>query len=197
MKVLGVCSSPKKQGGATLSSLKICINSIKENGVDAEIIDLSGYSFTHCISCDYCSGNFGCSQDDDFTNKIFEKLKQEDVKGFVFASPVYFGGINALMRSFLERCIPFRRNGFKFSNMVAGAITVGRSRNGGQELAAMDIISACLIQDMIVVADSKPTSHFGGIFHSGADGGVENDKTGILTSLNLGKKIAHVVRKLA
>jgi hypothetical protein len=60
----------------------------------------------------------------------------------------------------------------------------------------MDIVKNCLIHGMIVVPDAPPTSHFGGMLWSGIPDGIDRDEMGIKTAVNLGKKVAEIVKKL-
>ncbi|UCH96697.1 MAG: flavodoxin family protein [Candidatus Aminicenantes bacterium] len=196
MKVLGICGSPKKENSTTLFALKKAMEAVEKNSVDSQILVLSQYTFSGCLDCGACRKQLDCSIDDDFKHIILPVLKDPGVKGMIYASPVYFGGVTWLMKAFLDRSLVFRRNGFKFENRVAGVLTVGKSRHGGQELAAMDLVKNCLIHGMIVVPDCPTTSHFGGMLWSGIPEGIENDRMGIETAVNLGKKVAEIVKKL-
>ncbi len=196
MKVVGINASPKKSGSTTLFGLTKAMERVQEAGLETEVIELSKYGFTGCVDCGACRKAYTCSIDDDFTNSLIPVLKDESIRGMILASPVYFGGVTHLMKSFIDRCVLFRRNQFRFEGLVSGVLTVGKSRNGGQELAAMDLIKNALIQGMIVVPDSSPTSHFGGILWSGHENGIEKDDAGIITAENLGRNVADTVLKL-
>lgn len=196
MKIIGICGSPKKKDSTTLFSLKKAMEECAAEGFETEIINLAEYTFNGCGDCGYCKEKLGCSQKDDFTTEILPKLNDPSIKGMILASPVYFGGVTSQMKAFMDRSVPFRRNGYMFADMVAGALTVGRSRNGGQELAAMDIVKNCMIQGMTVVPDGIPTSHFGANLWSGKPEGIETDEIGIQTAVNLGKRVAQTAKKL-
>jgi len=197
MKVIGISGSPKKKDSTTLFALEKAMEQCKEAGLETEIIDLSEYRFNGCIDCSLCKTKIDCSQNDDYKEHIMPLLNDENIKGFIFASPVYFGGVTAQMKALMDRMVMFRRNGFMYENVVAGALSVGRSRHGGQELTSMDIVKNAMIQGMIVVPDASPTSHFGGNLWSGHPDTIENDDHGIKTSENLGKKVAEIVKKLS
>ncbi|MBN2341313.1 MAG: flavodoxin family protein [Deltaproteobacteria bacterium] len=190
-KILGICGSPNGEKSTTLFALRKTLEECSAKGFETEIIQLSQYSFGGCVDCGACRKKLTCSQKDDFTEKLISKLNDPDIAGFVFASPVYFGGITGQLKSFLDRAVIFRRNGFLFANKIAGALTVGRSRNGGQELAAMDIIKSALIHGMAVVSDAAPTSHFGGNLWSGHPDSITGDDSGIETARNLGINMAY------
>jgi multimeric flavodoxin WrbA len=196
MKILGICGSPNVEDSTSYRAVEIALEEAEKQGFDTEIIHLGEYSLNPCQDCGACRTQLKCSQNDDFSNKILPKLDDDNVVGFILSSPVYFGGMTAQLKMFIDRAVMFRRNGFKFENKVAGAIAVGRSRNGGQELTVIEIAKAMMVHGMIIVPDSSPTSHFGGILHSGAEGGMENDETGIKTARNLGYKVAEISKKL-
>lgn len=194
--ILGICGSPKKKGSTTLFALKKALSAAEKTGVKTRLLKLADYKFSGCIDCGGCRSKLECSLKDDFSLKIFPILRDPEIKGFIYASPVYFGGVTAQIKAFIDRCVLFRRNDFLFEDKVAGVLTVGKSRHGGQELAALDLIKNCLIQGMIVVPDASPTSHFGGLLWSGKPEGIEKDKMGIQTAHNLGKKVALTIKKL-
>jgi len=196
MKIVGICGSPKREGSTTLFALKRALSKVEELGIETLTINLADYQFYGCKDCGFCRGRIDCSIKDDFKEKIIPLLNDPDIKGFIFASPVYFGGVSSQMKAFFDRSVMFRRNGFKWEELVCGALTVGRSRHGGQELAAMDIIKNGLIHGMTVVSDASPTSHFGAMLWSGYETGIENDVHGLSTADNLGKRVASATKKL-
>ncbi len=196
MKIIGICGSPRKNKSTTLFSLEKALKAAEHGGIKTSLINLSDYTFSGCIACGKCRKEITCSIDDDFKNKIIPLLNDSEIKGIIYATPVYMGGVTSLMKAFIDRCVMFRRNGFLFKDIIAGALTVGNSRNGGQELAALDIIKSCLIQGMIIVPDAPPTSHFGGLLWSGNPEGIEGDNEGIKSAVNLGEKMAEIVKKL-
>lgn len=196
MKVIGICGSPKKVGSTTLFGLKKAMEQVSECGVDTDILELSNFNFTGCDACGDCKKTGYCSINDDFSSKIFGILDDPEIKGFIFASPVYFGGITSQMKTLIDRCVVFRRRGFDWENKVAGVLTIGNSRNGGQELAAMDLVAFSMIHGMVIVPDASPSSHFGAMLHAGVEGGVSNDELGLETAINLGRKVGEITKKL-
>jgi len=196
MKIVGICGSPKGENSTTRFALNKALGAAERLGVTVQLIELKDYQFTGCQDCGLCRKQLDCSLNDDFKHKLLNLFKEKEIKGMIYASPVYFGGVTAQMKAFMDRCIPFRRNGYLFEDRVAGVLTVGKSRHGGQELTAMDLVKNCLIHGMTVVPDRSPTSHFGGMLWSGHPDGIENDKAGIETAENLGKRVAEIALKL-
>ena len=194
MKVIGICGSPKKKNSTTLFALNRALEACRAEGVEAELLELSRYSIQGCNDCDVCREKPSCPIKDDFSGTIAGLLGDGGIKGFIFASPVYFGGVTSLMKAFFDRSVLFRRNGFAFEHRIAAALTVGRSRHGGQELAALDIVKYCLIQGMIVVPDGSPSSHFGANLWSGGPDGIEHDTTGLEMAAGTGRNVAKLVK---
>lgn len=195
MKVIGISASPRKDGN-TEFAVKRVLKSVKDNNSDVEtiFISLAGKEIKPCNACGACRKELNCVIKDDF-NDIAEILKDDSIEAIVFGSPVYMGGVTGLGKSFLDRTVMFRRNNFRFSNKIGSAVSVGGSRNGGQELTIQSIHASFLIHDMIIVGDSQKTSHFGGIGYERVEGGIENDKEGLATFDNLGVKIAGLLKK--
>lgn len=196
MKILGICGSPKGKNSTTRFALEKALEAAEKAGVATQMLELRNFQFGGCRDCGTCREELDCSLDDDFKHSLLPLLQEEDIKGMIYASPVYFGSVTAQMKAFIDRCVSFRRNGFVFQDRVAGVLTVGKSRHGGQELAAMDLVKNCLIQGMTVVPDRAPTSHFGGMLWSGHPDGIKKDQMGIETAENLGQRVAEIVIKL-
>ena len=195
MKIIGVSASPRKNQ-STCFALEQCLDEVKlasdasGKSIDVEIIDLANLKIHGCISCDACKKGLICSQDDDFQQMI-SKFADPDVLGIIVASPVYMGCMSSQSKAFIDRSVIFRRNGFMFRNKLGGAIAVGGSRNGGQELTIQAIHAGMMIHDMIIVGDGD---HFGGATWGKHPDGYEADSTGITTARNLGKRMVEIVQ---
>ena len=196
MKIVGISCSPRK-GKSTKYGLEICLQAVKETAPEAEImlIDLSELKVNGCIACGKCMKILECSQEDDFA-KMIPILSDPGLVGLVVATPVYLGSMTSQCKAFLDRCVMFRRNGFLFRDKVGGVIAVGGFRNGGQELAIQAVQAAMLVQDMVVVGDGRPTSHYGAALWSGHPDGIEKDTVGLETARNLGRRVAEVATRM-
>ncbi|BCZ48147.1 flavodoxin [Clostridium gelidum] len=108
MKIYAINGSPRKnKNTATLlqKALDGVKQSVKDQEVETEIINLYDLKYTGCKSCFACKrlggSSYGkCAIRDDLY-EILEKLSQAD--GLIFGSPVYFGNISGQLQSFLER----------------------------------------------------------------------------------------------
>ena len=196
MKVVGISCSPRK-GKSTFYALDTCLQAAKEavSGVETILIELSEMKINGCIACGKCMKVLECSQEDDFV-KMIPILSDSELAALVIATPVYFGSMTSQCKAFLDRCVMFRRNGFLLRNKVGGVIAVGGVRNGGQELAIQAVQAAMLVQDMVVVSEGRPTSHYGATLWSGHPDGIEKDTFGLETARNLGERVAEVAGRM-
>jgi multimeric flavodoxin WrbA len=177
--------------------LEVCLQAAKEAVPEAEtmLMELSDMKINGCVACGKCMKVLECSQEDDFV-KMIPILSDSALAGLVVATPVYFGSMTSQCKAFLDRCVMFRRNGFLLRDKVGGVIAVGGVRNGGQELTIQMVQAAMLVQDMIVVSEGKPTSHYGATLWSGHPDGIEKDTFGLETARNLGRRVAEVAAKM-
>ncbi len=193
MKIIGISTSARKNKSSHFLMEK-CLQEASRTAeklgksLDVELIDLATLKFHGCIACDTCKKDLSCSQQDDF-QQIIPKLADPKVAGIIIATPVYMGCMTSQAKAFLDRTVMFRRNGFLFKNKLGGAIAVGGSRNGGQELTIQAVHAAMMIHDMIIVGDGD---HFGGAAWGNHPEGYQNDTTGIDTAKNLGRRITEV-----
>jgi multimeric flavodoxin WrbA len=73
---------------------------------------------------------------------------------------------------------------------------VGGARNGGQELTIQSVQAALFCQEIIVVGESRPSSHFGpGLWNQGDN--VSQDEVGLKATDNLGRRVAEVALRVA
>ena len=193
MKIIGVSASARINK-STSFLLKQCLEKAKSSAVEmgktleVELIDLAPLKFNGCIACDACKKGVLCSQEDDF-QQLIPKLGDPEVAGIIIATPVYMGCMSSQAKAFIDRTVLYRRNGFLFRNKLGGVITVGGSRNGGQELTIQAVHAAMMIHDMIIVGDGD---HFGGAAWGNHPDGYQKDQIGIQTAKNLGKRMTEV-----
>ena len=106
-KVLIISSSPRKNG----NSQALCeqfAKGAKEAGNQVQLIRLMEKKIGFCYACDGCMRNSGiCVQKDDMA-EIIQLFQEADV--IVFATPVYFYGISAQMKTFIDRMYPIWQN---------------------------------------------------------------------------------------
>lgn len=101
--VLIISSSPRKNGNSQMLCESF-LQGAKEKGHSVELIRLIDQKIGFCRACDACMKNGGtCILKDDM-QKLIELYKKADV--IVLATPVYFYGISAPMKVFIDRMYP-------------------------------------------------------------------------------------------
>jgi multimeric flavodoxin WrbA len=93
----------------------------RDKGATVKAYDLNDPGFRGCQGCFYCRKNPGCSVED--TLSSYYKTAGE-VKGIVFASPIYFGDISGQGKMWLDRMFPMQ-DGKSFSPRYPGKRVVG------------------------------------------------------------------------
>lgn len=113
MRVYAINASPRKKWN-TATILQHALDGARDAAPDAqtEMIHLYDYKYKGCISCFQCkrlgSPSYGkCAVKDEIT-PVIDKLLEADV--IIFGSPIYFGNVTGMLRSFEERLF--------FSNFV-------------------------------------------------------------------------------
>lgn len=102
MKVLTLLGSARKKGN-TATILNWVEDQLKTMGHEVESIYLSSHDINGCLGCAKCKESpdtIGCIRNDD-APVILDKLIGADLA--VFASPLYFWGFTAQMKSLLDR----------------------------------------------------------------------------------------------
>lgn len=105
--VLIISSSPRKNGNSQMLC-EAFKKGVEESGNFAKLIRLAEKNIGYCKACDFCMKNDGvCVQKDDMS-EILDAYKKADV--LVLATPVYFHGVCAQMKTFIDRTYPIWQN---------------------------------------------------------------------------------------
>ena len=116
MKVLLVNGSPHKEG-CTYTALCEVSKALNENGVDTDIFWIENKPLSGCIACKKCKDNNRCV----FNDSVNEFLDiAGDYDGFIFGSPVHWGGACGTITSFMDRVFYGRRK--LFQNKLAATV---------------------------------------------------------------------------
>lgn len=97
--VLGVLGSPRK-GGNTDLLLDAALEGAKEGGAEVRKIVLSTLDIHPCAACGGCADGGGCVIADDMV-PLYSLIDEADV--IIVASPVYFDGVSAQTKAFIDR----------------------------------------------------------------------------------------------
>lgn len=104
MKVLAFNCSPKMDKGITALILNPFLEGMKEAGADVELFYTKKLDIGLCLGRLECFVEGACIQKDDMQT-LLPKLQDADV--WVFATPVYWGGVVGGMKNLIDRMTPF------------------------------------------------------------------------------------------
>lgn len=103
MKLLGISTSPRRQGNTELL-LDEVLRGAKDAGGKVEKIVLKDLHIAPCLECEECVEAGQCVVQDDM-RMIYEKLIETD--RLAFASPIFFMGLCAQAKALVDRCQAF------------------------------------------------------------------------------------------
>ena len=182
MKVVLVNGS-RRDAGCTYTALSVIADTLKENGVESEILQVGKQVKHPCMGCYACQKLKKCVFDDDVVNEYAKKIAEAD--GFIIGEPVYYGGPASQAQMFMDRL--FYSHGSEFAFKPAAAIA--SCRRGGLT-AAMDRMNKYFtIAQMPIVS----SNYWNGI-HGNAPEEVMKDEEGIQIMRILGKNMAWLLK---
>lgn len=100
MKVLALIGSPRKKGN-TETLLRAVLQGAEAAGGEIELIRLCDLHILPCIGCGGCDKTGECVLQDDMQAMYPKILESQRV---ILASPIYFYGITAQAKGFVDRC---------------------------------------------------------------------------------------------
>lgn len=101
--ILIISSSPRKNGNSQMLCEQFK-RGAEEKGHTATLIRLMEKKIGFCRACDGCMRNDGTCVLNDDMEEILKLFQEADV--LVLATPVYFYGISAQMKTFIDRTYP-------------------------------------------------------------------------------------------
>ena len=189
MKVVAFNGSPRKDGN-TATLLKRVLQVLEARGIKTELIQLAGTPLRGCNACRTClaTKNKRCAIEDDNVNEYIQKMLEAD--GIILGSPVYFSMMTPELKALIDRVGYVARANSDMFRRKVGAAVVSVRRAGA--IPTFDAINHFfLISQMII-----PGSSYWNIGVGQKKGGVEGDKEGIETMVDLGKNMAWLIKKL-
>lgn len=188
MKVVAFNGSPKADGN-TYQCLNMVAESLRKENIDVEIIHVGNKTIRGCMDCGTCikNQNRKCVIKDE-VNTWIEKMQEAD--GILLGSPVYFGGINGTMKSFLDRAFFVSVvNGSLFRHKVGASIT--SVRRAGALPTFNDLNNYFTTSEMVIAS-----SNYWNIAFGAAPGEVNKDPEGKQIMSILGKNMATLLKQL-
>jgi len=188
-KVVAVNGSARKDGNTAIL-LRTVLKELEAEGIETELIQLSGAKIHGCLACRECSKRKDrrCGQTGDMGNAYIEKMEQAD--GILLGSPTYVADISPEIKALMDRaCLVSKANGGIFRRKVGAAVVAVR-RAGA--IHAFDALNHFFfISEMIV-----PGSSYWNIGIGREIGEVEQDAEGMQTMKTLGQNMAWLLKKI-
>src|ERR1035438_6246474 len=188
-KVVAFNGSARK-GGNTSILLKYVLKELENEGIETELIEMSGTKIHGCLACRECSKrkDHRCGQTGDIGNALIDKMALAD--GILLGSPTYVADISPEIKALMDRaCLVSKANGGLFRRKV-GAAGVAVRRAGA--IHAFDALNHFfLLSEMIV-----PGSSYWNIGIGREIGDVEKEEEGIQTLKVLGQNMAWLLKNI-
>jgi multimeric flavodoxin WrbA len=189
MKVIAFNGSARR-GGNTAILLGYVMGELQAEGIETEMVELSGTSIHGCLACRKCSARKDrrCSQTNDMGNVYIDKMAAAD--GILLGSPTYVTDVSPEIKALIDRaCMVSGANGGMFRRKVgAGVVAVRRAG----AIHAFDTLNHFfLITEMII-----PGSSYWNIGIGREPGEVEADEEGIRTMKVLGRNMAWLLKSI-
>jgi len=188
MKAVGIVGSPRKDGN-TEFLVNEALDTLKNEGIEVELISLRGKKLEPCNACYACREQKKCVLDDDF-EPIYIKMVEADA--IIIGSPVYYGSATAETMALLARAgVVAGQTGKVFSRKVGGPIAI--ARRAGHNFTYAQLLFWFMINDFIV-----PGSTYWNVALAGAGGkrDIRDDEEGIRTVRRFAENVAWLLNKL-
>jgi multimeric flavodoxin WrbA len=189
MKVVAFNGSARKDGNTAIM-VKTLFAELEKEGIDTELVQLSGKKVRGCIACYKCfeNQNQRCSVDNDDINDCIGKMVEAD--GIILASPTYFADLTSEIKALIDRAgMVSIANNAMMARKVGAAVAV--ARRGGSIHTFDSLNHFFFISQMIVPGSSYWNMGFGRNI-----GEVEQDEEGLRTMTVLGQNMAWLLKKL-
>lgn len=183
MKVLMINGSPRVNGNTSIA-LKEMETIFKEEGIEAEIVQIGNKAIRGCIACGYCHKEGKCVFNDE-VNELAMKFK--DASGLVIASPVYYASANATLIACLDRL--FYSTSFDKTMKVGASVVC--CRRGGASATFDELNKYFTITNMPIVS-----SQYWNSIHGRAIGEAILDEEGKQTMRTLAKNMVFLMKSI-
>ncbi len=184
MKALLINGSARANGNTRIA-LEEVGKTLKENGVDYEIVGIGTKPVHGCIACGRCRETGRCLFDDDPCNLFAEKLAASDA--LIVGTPTYYGQPNGALLAVMQRLF-YSRSDLAMNKPAAG---IAVCRRGGATAALQSLTMMFQLQHMPMV-----TSQYWNIVYGRAEGEAALDTEGMQTMRALGHNMAFLLKHI-
>lgn len=194
MRVVAFNGSPHKKGN-TYIMLRRCLDTIENEGISSELINLGTSDIKPCMGCDACrkAGDERCVINDPL-NDWFAKIVESD--GLLLGSPCYFWNMHPTMKCFIDRVGYLARGKLRkgegnnvLRHKVGAALAVDGYTGAPMTVQQMQVLF--MTTQMIV-----PGACYWPVGKGVKPGDVENDKGGLSYAEDLGREMAWLIKKI-
>ena len=183
-KVLFINGSPN-ENGCVSTAMDEVITVLNENGIQTEKIWLGKKAMPDCMACMKCQETGKCVFQDQ-VNEIASEI--DEIGGIIVGSPVYYGGPNGRLTSFLDRLF-FSIPDDKFNGKLGASIV--SCRRGGASAAFERLNQYFLMENMHVVS-----SQYWNQVHGFSAEDVKKDEEGLQTMRTLARNIVWLLKAI-
>ena len=185
MKVLLINGSPRENGN-TFRALSEVGVTLKEEGIDSEIISIGRKAVQGCIACGMCGRTGKCTFNDEPYFKVMRAVK-DGIDGLIVGSPVYYGGPNGSLCALLDRVFYSLGPDLEYKPWASVVVC----RRGGASAAFDRLNKYFTIQNMPIVS-----SQYWNMVYGQTPEQAEQDEEGMQTMRTLAHNMAWMLRKL-
>lgn len=183
MNVLMINGSPNAKG-CTYTALSEVAETLHQEGIETEIIQIGNKDIRGCIGCRQCKKTGACVFSD-IVNEIAPKFVACD--GIIIGSPVYYASANGTLVSFMDRLF---YSASCDKTMKVGAAVVS-CRRGGASATFDELNKYFTISGMPVVS-----SQYWNSVHGNTPEEVKQDAEGMQIMRTLGKHMAFLMKSI-
>lgn len=189
MRVIAFNGSARRDGNTAILINHVFAELTKE-GIETEMIQLSGTKIKGCIACYKCWENKDrrCAVKDDNVNEFIEKMLESD--GIILASPTYFADVSTELKALIDRAGMVSRANSDMLKRKVGAAVVAERRGGA--IHVFDTINHFFLIGQMIV----PGSIYWNMGIGKDKGDVEKDEEGLRTMRILGENMAWLLKKI-
>ncbi len=184
MKALLINGSARANGNTRIA-LEEVGKTLKENGIDYEIVGIGPKPVHGCIACGRCRETGRCVFDDDPCNLFAEKLAASDA--LIVGTPTYYGQPNGALLAVMQRLF-YSRSDLAMNKPAAG---IAVCRRGGATAALQSLTMMFQLQHMPMV-----TSQYWNIVYGRAEGEAALDTEGMQTMRALGRNMVFLLKRI-
>lgn len=189
MKVIGINGSARKDGNTSIIINQI-FKELNNNGIETELIQLSGENIQGCIGCGGCFKNKDnkCVFKNDIVNECIKKMSEAD--GIILGSPVYFADVTSNMKALLERIgMVSGANGDLLKHKIGTSVVAVRRGAATRAFDTMNYFLHCT--QMYLVGAS-----YWNMVYGKEIGEVTNDVEGMENMKSIGENMTWILNKL-